>query len=197
MFTKCGLQWDESDPMKVSKRNLHPDRIRTECDASLRRLGVERIDLYQFHWPDESGVPVEDSWDAMARLIEEGKVRAAGVSNFGVALLERRQPFQVGDAGVGRIGLGAAAVMLDLGQILPGDFRMAPQHFARQGVLDADAFGCQLFLVEAADTAIGGQARVGGDAGAGDEENTFRCRYQGGNFGEVVVGVGHGWRAPG
>jgi aryl-alcohol dehydrogenase-like predicted oxidoreductase len=89
VFTKGGLQWDESDPMKVSKRNLHPDRIRTECDASLRRLGVERIDLYQFHWPDESGVPVEDSWDAMTRLIEEGKVRAAGVSNFGVALLER------------------------------------------------------------------------------------------------------------
>lgn len=89
VFTKCGLQWDESDPMKVSKRTLHPDRIRTECDASLRRLGVERIDLYQFHWPDESGVPVEDSWDAMTRLVEQGKVRAAGVSNFGVPLLER------------------------------------------------------------------------------------------------------------
>src|SRR5262249_43384329 len=46
-------------------------------------------DLYQFHWPDESGVPVEDSWSAMARLVDEGKVRAAGVSNFGVELLER------------------------------------------------------------------------------------------------------------
>ena len=45
VFTKCGLQWDEADPMKVSKRTLHPDRIRAECDASLRRLGVERIDL--------------------------------------------------------------------------------------------------------------------------------------------------------
>jgi aryl-alcohol dehydrogenase-like predicted oxidoreductase len=89
VFTKCGLQWDESDPMKVSKRSLHPDRIRAECEASLRRLGVERIDLYQFHWPDESGVAVEDSWDAMARLVEQGKVRAAGVSNFDVALLER------------------------------------------------------------------------------------------------------------
>jgi aryl-alcohol dehydrogenase-like predicted oxidoreductase len=89
VFTKCGLQWDESDPMKVSKRNLHPDRIRTECDASLRRLGVERIDLYQFHWPDESGVAIEDSWDAMTRLVEQGKVRAVGVSNFDVALLER------------------------------------------------------------------------------------------------------------
>ena len=89
VFTKCGLQWDENDPMKVSKRNLHPDRIRNECDASLRRLGMERIDLYQFHWPDESGVPVEDSWETMTRLIDEGKVRAGGVSNFDVGLLER------------------------------------------------------------------------------------------------------------
>ena len=89
VFTKCGLQWDESDPMKVSKRTLHPDRIRTECEDSLRRLGVERIDLYQFHWPDESGVPLEESWDAMTRLVEQGKIRAAGVSNFDVPRLER------------------------------------------------------------------------------------------------------------
>src|SRR6266545_6487492 len=89
VFTKCGLQWDESDPMKVSKRNLHPDRIRVECEASLRRLGVERIDLYQFHWPDQSGVPIEESWAALARVVEQGKVRAAGVSNFGLDLLER------------------------------------------------------------------------------------------------------------
>ena len=89
VFTKCGLEWDESDPMKPSRRTLQPDSIRRECDASLRRLGVERIDLYQFHWPDEGGVPVEDSWDAMVRLVEQGKVRAIGVSNFDVKLLER------------------------------------------------------------------------------------------------------------
>jgi aryl-alcohol dehydrogenase-like predicted oxidoreductase len=52
-------------------------------------LGIERIDLYQFHWPDESGTPVEDSWAEMTRLIEHGKVRAGGVSNFDVPLLER------------------------------------------------------------------------------------------------------------
>jgi aryl-alcohol dehydrogenase-like predicted oxidoreductase len=75
--------------MKVSRRTLQPDSIRRECEASLRRLGVERIDLYQFHWPDEGGVPVEDSWDVMARLVEQGKVRAIGVSNFAVPLLER------------------------------------------------------------------------------------------------------------
>lgn len=89
VFTKCGLEWDPADPMKVSRRTLHPDSIQRECEASLRRLGVETIDLYQFHWPDEGGVPVEDSWDAMIRLVEQGKVRAAGVSNFGLPLLER------------------------------------------------------------------------------------------------------------
>jgi aryl-alcohol dehydrogenase-like predicted oxidoreductase len=88
IFTKCGLVWDESDPMKPPQRNLSPESIRRECEASLRRLGVERIDLYQFHWPD-AGTRIEDSWSAMAKLIEEGKVRAAGVSNFDVTLLER------------------------------------------------------------------------------------------------------------
>jgi aryl-alcohol dehydrogenase-like predicted oxidoreductase len=89
VFTKCGLEWDKTDPMKVSRRTLHPDSIRRECDASLRRLGVECIDLYQFHWPDEGGVPLEESWDTMTRLVEQGKVRAIGVSNFDVRLLER------------------------------------------------------------------------------------------------------------
>ena len=89
VFTKCGLVWDERDRMAEARRVLRPDSIRTECDASLRRLGVERIDLYQFHWPDETGTPAEDSWDVMARLVEEGKVRMAGVSNFDVPLLER------------------------------------------------------------------------------------------------------------
>ena len=89
VFTKCGLIWDAHSPMVQSRRVLEPESIARECEASLRRLGVERIDLYQFHWPDQSGIPIEDSWAAMARLVEQGKVRAAGVSNFGLDLLER------------------------------------------------------------------------------------------------------------
>jgi len=89
VFTKCGLIGDKQNPMEEPKRVLKPESIRKECEASLRRLGVERIDLYQFHWPDETGTPVEDSWSEMLRLIEEGKVRLGGVSNFDVNLLER------------------------------------------------------------------------------------------------------------
>ncbi len=89
VFTKCGLIWDERNPMSPARRVLKPESIRAECEASLRRLGVERIDLYQFHWPDETGAPVEESWSAMVSLVKEGKIRAAGVSNFNVGLLER------------------------------------------------------------------------------------------------------------
>ncbi|HYL54426.1 MAG TPA: aldo/keto reductase [Gemmatimonadales bacterium] len=89
VFTKCGLVWDDRDRMAEARRTLEPTSIRREVEASLRRLGVERIDVYQFHWPDETGTPLENSWRTMVRLVEEGKVRAIGVSNFDVALLAR------------------------------------------------------------------------------------------------------------
>ncbi len=89
VFTKCGLVWDDTNRMAVAARNLRPESIGRECEASLRRLRVPAIDLYQFHWPDETGTAVEDSWGAMVRLVEQGKVRAIGVSNFSVALLDR------------------------------------------------------------------------------------------------------------
>ena len=89
VFTKCGMIWDEKDRMKDPLRTLRPDSIRRECEASLRRLGVDYIDLYQFHWPDATGVPLEDSWHTMMRLLEEGKVRAIGVCNFDVTLLKK------------------------------------------------------------------------------------------------------------
>ena len=70
--------------------NLSPASIRQECEASLKRLDVERIDLYQFHWPDaDTGTPLEDSWGTMAALVQEGKVRWAGVSNFDIDQLAR------------------------------------------------------------------------------------------------------------
>jgi len=89
VFTKCGMYFDAPGPGVVPEFLLRPDTIRTECERSLERLGVERIDLLQFHWPDRAGTPVEESWGTLLELIAEGKVRAGGVSNFDVGLLER------------------------------------------------------------------------------------------------------------
>src|SRR5256885_7477042 len=91
VFTKGGMIPDRSRPFTEPQRNLRPESIRNEVETSLRRLGVERIDLYQFHWPDGIGTPIEESWGEMSRLIDEGKVRAGGVSNFNVGLLRRAE----------------------------------------------------------------------------------------------------------
>jgi aryl-alcohol dehydrogenase-like predicted oxidoreductase len=83
--TKCGLLWNE----RREKINcLKADSIAAECEASLRRLGVEVIDLYQMHWP-QPAEQVEEGWEAMVRLVEQGKVRYVGVCNCDVPLLER------------------------------------------------------------------------------------------------------------
>lgn len=92
VFTKCGVVWDDAERMKPGRRILSPTSIRKECEASLHRLGVERIDLYQFHWPDESGTRIEDSWATMCQLVGEGKVRLAGVCNFDSGLMARCEP---------------------------------------------------------------------------------------------------------
>jgi aryl-alcohol dehydrogenase-like predicted oxidoreductase len=89
VFTKGGLTWSAEDPMAPQVFDSRPETIRRECEASLRRLRADHVDLYQLHWPDEIGTPVEDSWGEMARLQDEGKVRAIGMSNYPVALLER------------------------------------------------------------------------------------------------------------
>ena len=94
IFTKGGMIPNLEKPYEEPQRNLQPDSIRNEAEASLRRLGVDYIDLYQFHWPDETGTPIEESWGEMVRLIDEGKVRAGGVSNFDVDLLERVERVQ-------------------------------------------------------------------------------------------------------
>ena len=88
VFTKCARTWNESRQIqKVLKR----DSVRRECEDSLRRLQVDVIDLYQIHWP-EPDEDVEEGWETLARLKEEGKVRWIGVSNFSVAQLERCRP---------------------------------------------------------------------------------------------------------
>jgi aryl-alcohol dehydrogenase-like predicted oxidoreductase len=73
---------------------FRPDEVRAACDASLGRLGIDTIDLYQLHWPDDTGVPIEDTWGAMAGLVDAGKVLAVGVSNFDQPLIERCLPIR-------------------------------------------------------------------------------------------------------
>jgi aryl-alcohol dehydrogenase-like predicted oxidoreductase len=91
VFTKCGRPW-YGRPGNEPTYDLRPETIRFELEQSLKRLGLDHVDLYQFHWPDsETGTAVEDSWATMAELVAEGKVRWAGVSNFDVGLLERCQ----------------------------------------------------------------------------------------------------------
>jgi aryl-alcohol dehydrogenase-like predicted oxidoreductase len=91
VFTKCGRRW-EGRREGVIENDLRPESIREECENSLRRLGLERIDLYQFHWPDwRTGTALEDSWGTMVELVEEGKARWIGVANFDVDQLERCQ----------------------------------------------------------------------------------------------------------
>jgi len=92
--TKCGLLWNEK---KEKVPCLKPESIRAECHASLERLGIETIDLYQMHWPDPNE-GVEAAWEEMARLADEGKVRYIGVSNFNVDQLERAARSRAGSS---------------------------------------------------------------------------------------------------
>jgi aryl-alcohol dehydrogenase-like predicted oxidoreductase len=78
VFTKCGRVWDEN--RQIGKR-LTASSIRAECEASLKRLKVDVIDLYQIHWP-EPPEDIDEGWQTMVKLKEEGKVRWIGVSNF-------------------------------------------------------------------------------------------------------------------
>lgn len=85
IFTKCQLIWNErGEIIDCLKR----DSLRRECEASLRRLGVDAIDLYQIHWP-RPDQDIEEGWAALAELKQEGKVRWIGVSNFSVEQMRR------------------------------------------------------------------------------------------------------------
>ncbi|QRY70391.1 aldo/keto reductase (plasmid) [Ensifer sp. PDNC004] len=89
IFTKAGLIWDPDNRNALPARIGNAQSIRRELEASLKRLGVDVIDLYQVHWPANDGTPVEDYWATFAELKKEGKVRAIGLSNHDRALLER------------------------------------------------------------------------------------------------------------
>ena len=91
VFTKCGLVWDPAQPFVPAKRIGRADSIRADVDASLRRLGVERIDLMQVHWPAEDGAEIEEYWGELAAAQQAGKVRAIGLSNHSVPALERAE----------------------------------------------------------------------------------------------------------
>lgn len=93
VFTKCSLVWDESG--KIS-HNLQAASIRREAEASLKRLGIDTIDLYQIHWPAGFGRPesespgsIEEAVRTLALLKDEGKIRHIGVSNFDASQMQR------------------------------------------------------------------------------------------------------------
>jgi aryl-alcohol dehydrogenase-like predicted oxidoreductase len=88
VFTKCGLVWDEDNRQASPRQVGAPASIRHEIEASLKRLGIERIDLYQMHWPAEDGTPLEAYWQTLLDLKKEGKVRAVGLSNHNVQQLD-------------------------------------------------------------------------------------------------------------
>lgn len=87
IFTKCAMVWSES-PAEVPRRAASPASIRREVEESLRRLGTDRIDLYQVHWPPQDGTPLEVYWQVLLDLKSEGKVRAVGLSNHAIAEIE-------------------------------------------------------------------------------------------------------------
>ncbi|MGW5106703.1 aldo/keto reductase [Nocardia sp. NPDC004123] len=107
VFTKVGLVWDPENPTAAPRRIMKPASVRRELEDSLRRLGVDHIDLYQVHYPDTgesleyagggfgavspNATPLEEYWQTMAGLKAEGKVRAIGLSNHTVDLLERAE----------------------------------------------------------------------------------------------------------
>ena len=87
VFTKCERIWNEKGEIGKS---LKEDSIRCEVEASLRRLKIDVIDLYQIHWP-EPDEDLEEGWSTLAKLKEEGKVRWIGVSNFNADQMKRAQ----------------------------------------------------------------------------------------------------------
>ncbi|MER8962692.1 aldo/keto reductase [Mesorhizobium sp. M0701] len=120
VFSKCGLIWDENDRQALPSKVGAPASIRREVEASLKRLGVARIDLYQMHWPAEDGTPLEVYWQTLLDLKKEGKVRAIGLSNHSAAQLDTAQS-------LGHCRHVAAAVLRDSSRCRPGRTALVPR----------------------------------------------------------------------
>jgi aryl-alcohol dehydrogenase-like predicted oxidoreductase len=88
VFTKCGMVWDENRKVDYS---LKAASVRRECENSLRRLGLETIDLYQVHWPADDLGETEEGWRELVKLRQEGKIRWIGASNFNLDELQAVQ----------------------------------------------------------------------------------------------------------
>ena len=87
VFTKCSMRWHQD---RSIYRSLKAGSLEEELNASLRRLNVETIDLYQIHWPNPEA-EIEEGWEALAKFKEQGKIRFIGVSNFNVEQMKRAQ----------------------------------------------------------------------------------------------------------
>jgi aryl-alcohol dehydrogenase-like predicted oxidoreductase len=87
VFTKCSMRWDQN---RQIYRSLKRASLQEELEGSLRRLGVDVIDLYQIHWPNPEE-EIEEGWETLAKFQSQGKVRFIGVSNFNVAQMKRAQ----------------------------------------------------------------------------------------------------------
>jgi aryl-alcohol dehydrogenase-like predicted oxidoreductase len=87
VFTKCSMRWHAD---RSIYRSLKTVSLAEELENSLRRLGVETIDLYQIHWPNPEA-EIEEGWETLARFKEQGKVRYIGISNFNVEQMKRAQ----------------------------------------------------------------------------------------------------------
>ncbi len=91
VFTKCGLVWNDRDPRAAPAHVGSPASLARELDASMRRLRVERIDLFQMHWPADDGTGLEEYWSALLKMKAQGKVRAVGLSNHDADQLARAE----------------------------------------------------------------------------------------------------------
>lgn len=180
VMTKFGMRWDttqgshamtsrnnEGEAIEVYKY-AGPDSIRTELEASLQRLGTDYIDLYQIHWPDVT-TPIHDTFEVVAQLIKEGKIRHAGVCNYNVAQLKQaievcpivsnQVPYSMLNRGIenelvpfcleNNIGILAYSPMergLLTGKINtatsfePGDHRSQHKLFQQENIIKVDAF---------------------------------------------------------